>query len=256
MESRESLIALCAEIDALDGWDFSQVRDHRSAVPWDYADIVSAYASESTLLDMGTGGAEILLTFVSPARTVVAVDVCMDMLKSAAQNVINASQANVSLVCADNLALSFQDDSFDLVCNRHSTYSVEEVVRVLRPGGHFVTQQVGRNNSRSILSAFGWSADSYGANYWPAPPSAIADAFREKGLKVLREEEYDVDYWFKDIKSLIFWLRAVPLPESFEIDSHWMGLQKLVEENTTSLGIKTNEHRTLLVCEKAPWFQI
>lgn len=39
--------------------------------------------------------------------------------------------------------LPFKDSSFDVVANRHESFDVGEVYRVLRPGGYFVTQQVG-----------------------------------------------------------------------------------------------------------------
>ena len=38
--------------------------------------------------------------------------------------------------------LPFADNSFDLVLNRHDSYDVNEVRRVLKPGGYFITQDV------------------------------------------------------------------------------------------------------------------
>jgi len=173
------------------------------------------------------------------------------MLMSAQRNLHGASQGDVALVCADNLALSFKDNSFDLVCSRHASFSAEEVARVLRPGGHFITQQVGRNNTESVLSSFGWNAASFGPDHWGPTLSEAADSFRKLGMEVLRQEEYDVEYWFRDLVSLVLWLRSVPLPEPFDVGLHWRGVKTLVDEHTTSQGIKTNEHRTLLVCESA-----
>jgi SAM-dependent methyltransferase len=39
--------------------------------------------------------------------------------------------------------LPLADATFDLVINRHESFDAREVQRVLRPGGTFITQQVG-----------------------------------------------------------------------------------------------------------------
>jgi len=52
--------------------------------------------------------------------------------------------------------LRFSDGSFDVVLNRHAPTEVAEIVRVLRPGGVFITQQVGRRNTENIHSVFGF----------------------------------------------------------------------------------------------------
>jgi hypothetical protein len=40
--------------------------------------------------------------------------------------------------------------------NRHAPTVVAEIVRVLGPGGVFITQQVGRRNTENIHSVFGF----------------------------------------------------------------------------------------------------
>jgi SAM-dependent methyltransferase len=53
--------------------------------------------------------------------------------------------------------LKFDDDSFDVVLLRHLHVYIDEIVRVLRPGGYFVTQAVSMNTSIDMLDAFGWT---------------------------------------------------------------------------------------------------
>ena len=52
-------------------------------------------------------------------------------------------------------ALPFEDSSFSLVVSRHESYVASEVARVLRPGGLFLTQQLGgdSNGFRAALGA-------------------------------------------------------------------------------------------------------
>jgi SAM-dependent methyltransferase len=251
MYSREALATIFSELDQFVGWDFSRVRDRRGQMPWDYGDIARDLARNRTMLDLGTGGAEVLRPIAAQAESVVAVDVSISMLLAAQRNLSEMHQGKISLLCGDSMALSFIDSSFDLVCNRHAPYSISEIARVLRPGGIFITQQVGNRNTENLLRCFGWNASSYGPNYWGPTLTEAAKAAAKEGLKVTRQEECDVEYWFLDIESLLIWLHAVPLPEPFDIERHWPGVRRIVEEHSTEHGIKTNEHRTFLFCENA-----
>lgn len=61
---------------------------------------------------------------------------------------------------------------------------------------------------------------------------------------------YDVSYWFCNVESFVFWLKAVPLPEDFDISKHWREVGRIITEYSTSKGIETNEHRELIIVRK------
>ena len=61
---------------------------------------------------------------------------------------------------------------------------------------------------------------------------------------------YDVRYYFLNVASLVFWLKAVPLPEDFDIEKHWRQVDRIIAEYRTPKGIETNEHRELLSVQK------
>jgi hypothetical protein len=69
-----------------------------------------------------------------------------------------------------------------VVLNRHAPVYAAEIVRVLRPGGVFITQQVGGQNTQSIFSAFGWQ-------------SALETAFGRLGCTTRARAEYNVRHW-------------------------------------------------------------
>ena len=48
--------------------------------------------------------------------------------------------------------MPFGDNSFDIVINRHGNFDVKELFRILKPGGIFVTQQVGAENDRELVN--------------------------------------------------------------------------------------------------------
>ena len=55
--------------------------------------------------------------------------------------------------CSDASRLPFADASFDLIINRHGDFCPVEIRRLLRPGGLFITQQVGSDNDRELVEA-------------------------------------------------------------------------------------------------------
>jgi len=55
------------------GWDFSHIAEkwHCPEPPWNYKLIVKSYLKDTDiLLDMGTGGGEVLLTLGHPSRNI------------------------------------------------------------------------------------------------------------------------------------------------------------------------------------------
>ena len=122
-------------------------------------------------------------------------------------------------------------------------------VRVLRTHGYFVTQQVTDHNTLNILNAFGWTPASFGDSWWQ-PAEQLAAEFQLSGCRVIAKAEYNVRYWFSDVESLVFWLKAVPLPEPFDVEKHREGVNRIIKEYSTSRGIETNEHRELLIVQK------
>lgn len=97
---------------------------------------IIAAARPTNALDVGTGtGRNLALLADAGARRIVGVDISLSML----------AQAATGRVCADARRLPFPDASFDFVCSSLMVGDIEdlpswieEVVRVLTPGGHLV----------------------------------------------------------------------------------------------------------------------
>jgi len=248
--SEEELKRVAASVGERQGWDFSRVRDVCDPVPWDYLDVVRRYLrSSDRVLDVGTGGGEKFLSLAPHFGTGIGVDISAEMIETARKNLASSQVDNVSFEMMRAEALRFPDAEFDVVLNRHCTVHVEETVRALRPGGFFITQQVGKRNTQNILAAFGWGPESSGESWWQELPT-LSEQFQQNGCAVIARAEYDVRYWFLDVESLIFWLRSVPLPEEFDIESHWRQVDRIVTKFSTPEGIETNEHRELLIVQK------
>jgi SAM-dependent methyltransferase len=233
------------------GWDFSSVHAERDPVPWDYQDIVCRYLQPSSrVLDVGTGGGEHFLSLASHLHTGIGIDVDPTMIQVARENTPVSLAGNVSFQVMDAGQLQFPDAGFDLVLNRHTILYPKEIVRVLRPEGFFITQQVGPWNTRNICSLFGCGP---GGEYKTTPSQglgAVGKVLEQNGCAVVARGEYDVRYWFCDVESILFWLEAIPIPEDFDLELHWSLVAQILSDYRTAKGIETNEHREFLVAQK------
>lgn len=246
----EELKQLLNTVGARDGWDFSRVRDQRDPVPWDYRTVVRQYLrSTDRVLDVGTGGGENFLALASHFGAGMGVDVDPAMIAAARRNQEQQQVTHVHFAVMAAEGLQVADESFDVILNRHSVVQVGEVVRVLKPGGYFIHQNVGQRNTANFFAAFGWSQQSFGDDSWPTV-AQLAHDFQVAGCQIRAVAEYDVPYRFLDLPSFIFWCNAVPWPEPFDPDRHWPVINQILERYTTAQGIETNEHRELLIIQK------
>lgn len=245
----DALETASARVGEPQGWDFSRVRALRGEAPWDYEDVVAGFAGPSTrLLDIGTGGGEVLERLAPLVDCAVAVDHQAVMVEVARSRL----GPDTPVLIADCFALPFAADSFGVVTNRHAQVCITEYARVLEPGGLLIVQQVGGRNNQSIFDAFDWGTNE---QQWAAtdrpllPIEALAAGATEAGLEVRRADEYEVEYVFLDLDSLVSHLKAAPFPEPFDPERHLQGVNRL-PSGRSARGIETTEHREILVAQK------
>lgn len=248
--SYTELKAIAETVGELSGWDFSRVQDARAPVPWIYEDLAPRYLTPTDIvLDIGTGGGERFLSLAPYFAAGVGIDLNPSMIATAQSNKIRRNVPNIIFEVMDAHDLALDDATFDVILNRHAEVNVAETVRVLRPFGTFITQQVGPRNTLNVLHAFGWTPESFGESWWQ-PVNELAAGFEAAGCRVVARGEYDVHYWFIDVASFILWLKSVPLPEPFDLERHWESVNRVLRRHTTPRGIETNEHRELLIVQK------
>lgn len=240
------------------GWDFSKMKSEKEPLSWDYEKIVLKYLKKTDrVLDIGTGGGEFFIKLAPHFQKGVGIDLDTEMIKAAKENLPKTLKNKISFLKMDAEHLDIPKQSFDIVINRHSTVFPFQVNKVLKTGGYFITQQVGGENAENIHKIFNWPSNKeYWTNFWrkkgklPQGVENLSRQFRNLGFAIERKESEKVNYWFKDVPSLIFWLKSVPLPEKFEIKKHWEKVNKFIEKYSTPKGIETNQHRVLLVVKR------
>lgn len=141
--------------------------------------------------------------------------------------------------------LAFPDGHFNLVANRHGAYDPQEVRRVLRGGGQFITQQVcSRTNARlhELLTGHGKE------DRWNLA-RAVAQ-LEMAGLRVVEGREEESVTRYHDIGAVIYYLRAVPweIPD-FSVERYYDRLAAIHRLIETDGPLDVPFHTFLIVAE-------
>jgi len=253
MTDRSALIQAWKAEEAIahiHGWDFSHIHGRyreQEDLPWDYRETILKYLrKEDTLLDIDTGGGEFLLSLDHPHENTAATEGYGPNICLCRQTLL---PLGIDFRPGDGKArLPFENDRFHMVINRHGDFCPEEIFRVLKPGGLFVTQQVGAENDRELVQLL------CGDTPLPFPEQYLAPVlqrFREAGFSILEEMECFRPIRFFDVGALVWFARIIPweFPD-FSVDTHLGSLlraQSLLEKQGQLEG---RIHRFLLVARK------
>ena len=168
------------------GWDFSHIegRYTEEELPWDYRQIILDYLKpEMRILDIDTGGGEFLLSLNHPYKNTAATEAYPPNVELCRQTLL---PLGIDFRPGDGKKPPFEDTSFDLVINRHGDFDAREIHRILKPGGLFITQQVGAENDRELVELLCGQTDL------PFPDQYLKitmDRFSQTGFEILDGRE-------------------------------------------------------------------
>lgn len=232
------------------GWDFSYIdnRMKEEKLPWEYGQVVKSYMGEDkVLLDMGTGGGEYLISLDPTPDKTYATESYLPNIEHSRENLAPYG-VEVRAVTGDD-QLPFEDNFFDVIINRHESYCLSEVRRILKPGGVFITQQVGGKNNKEISN---FLLGEY--------PNIIDFEFNlnkalqeieKMNLKVIKQGEYLPKTYFYDIGALVYYAKIIEWEfPNFSVDRCFDELVELQEKLEDQGFIETLEHRFYLVAIK------
>ncbi|MEU8002512.1 class I SAM-dependent methyltransferase [Catellatospora sp. NPDC049111] len=248
--SFEVLLA-AAQAAPLHGWDLSWLRDRieEQPLPWSFGELArKAIDDAESLLDIDTGGGENLARLQPlPARTVATEA----WEPNVAPAVARLRPLGVDVrVHRHGDRLPAADGEFDVVLNRHGHFDPAELWRVLRPGGLFLTQQVGADNDLALNEALGAPAVAH--------PRALTldtavSALRRVGFEVVDGRDARPTMLFRDIAAVVYQLRAVPWQiADFDVDRYDRQLRNLHRYIREHGAFTAHHHRLLVVARKHP----
>ena len=212
------------------GWDFSHLDgryEEGQDIPWNYDAIVRRYLKpEMKLLDYDTGGGEYLLSLGHPYRNTAATEGYPPNVELCRQKLL---PLGIDLrECSDAACIPFEDASFDMVINRHGDFAQPELYRILKPGGMFITQQVGDENDRDLVKMVLPEAEK------PFPGcnlSVQGKAFQKAGFEILQADEFFGSIRFYDTGAFVWFARIIEWEFSgYSVDHCFDGLLKLQEK--------------------------
>lgn len=232
------------------GWDFSHIRgryEEEHDLPWNYESIVKQYLHpDSNLLDYDTGGGEFLLSLNHPYSKTSAtegyppnVQLCREKLLPLG---IDFKE------CNNPSNIPFASEVFHIIINRHGNFCANELYRLLKKDGIFITEQVGSDNDRDLVEQV------LPGTKKPFPHLNLTkqrDVFEKAGFHILCAEEAYRPIKFYDVAAFVWFARIIEWEfPGFSVDRCLDGLlhmQKSIEDNGV---IEGTIHRYLIVAKK------
>ncbi len=239
------------EIAHIQGWDFSHIDgryEEEGELPWDFKTVIKKYLTdEMELLDMETGGGEFLLGLNHPYSKTSAiegykpnVEFCRNKLLPLGIDFKEADGGSI---------LPFENTQFDIVTNRHGDYTLPELKRVLKPGGIFLTQQVGAENDRELVRLLQPEVEDS-----PFPEHVLKIRrmqMQERGFDILESGEAFRPIKFYDVGALVWFAKIIEWEfPGFEVDKYLENLIKAQEILERDGVIQGRIHRFYIVARK------
>ncbi|MBQ9987091.1 MAG: class I SAM-dependent methyltransferase [Erysipelotrichales bacterium] len=238
------------QIAYIQGWDFSHIDgryEEEEDLPWSYKEIIENYLKEEhTILDYDTGGGEFLLSLHHPYHHTAAtegyppnVELCKERLLPLGIDFRECSNAS---------SIPYEDESFDIVINRHGDFDPKELYRILKKGGLFITQQVGEDNDRDLVEMVLPNTPK------PFPGLNLKEQrakFEEAGFQILEEGEAYLPIRFYDIGAFVWFAHIIEWEfPNFSVDNCFTQLLALQHRIEETGYIEGEIHRYMIVAQK------
>jgi SAM-dependent methyltransferase len=232
------------------GWDFSYIANRwiESPISWDYAQVARAHMKpDGSLLDMDTGGGEVLSSLQPLPHTTFAAEgyipnipVARDRLEPLGVKVVQLFEGKEKL--------PFSDSFFDLVLNRHGSFSATEVQRILKPNGIFLTQQVGGENNFQINELLQEHPEfKYSYRTLKRAVGHLVSA----GFQILEQKEEFPETTILDVGALVYYLKVISWQiADFSVEQYYDKLAEIHNTIQKNGHLRIRSHRFLIVSKK------
>ena len=231
------------------GWDFSFIAKRYVEDPtsWDYRQkVLAKFSQVDTLVDLGTGGGEFLATLKPLPPNTRATEAYPPNLPIARARL---EPLRVQIVETELLAdLPFESASFELVIDRHECFSADEIYRILRPGGTFMTEQVGGRNNLRLNELLQEQVDH---KFMAWNLTEAVRQLEEAGFEIIEQREEFPESVFYDIGAVVYYLKAITwqIPD-FTAAKYYDRLQALHNLIQSTGGLALKSHRFYIEARK------
>ncbi|MCD7811596.1 MAG: class I SAM-dependent methyltransferase [Ruminococcus sp.] len=238
------------KIAHIHGWDFSHIHDRyevENDLPWNYEQIVRQYLDNSSnILDYDTGGGEFLLSLNHPYSKTAATEGYPPNVKLCKNRLLPLGIDFKE--CNNPARIPFDDAAFNLIINRHGNFNAQEIYRLLRNDGVFVTEQVGSENDRDLVELVLPETEK------PFPNLNLKEQlqhFENAGFHILKADEVCRPIVFYDVGAFVWFAHIIEWEfPGFSVDKCFeqlLKMQEMVEKDGRIVG---TIHRYLIVVKK------
>ncbi|MBA4689171.1 MAG: SAM-dependent methyltransferase [Candidatus Galacturonibacter soehngenii] len=232
------------------GWDFTHIHgryEEENDLPWNYEKVVRQHIrSNFDMLDYDTGGGEFLLSLGHPySRTSATegykpnVDLCREKLLPLGINF---------RACNKPSEIPYDDNTFDMIINRHGDFNAMELYRLLKNDGIFITQQVGGDNDRDLVEMVLPGTEK---SFPYLNLKEQCKVFENAGFHIIKAEEVFRPIRFYDVGAFVWFAHIIEWEfPGFSVEncfSQLLEMQKMIDETGK---IEGTIHRYLIVARK------
>ncbi|MDE5885097.1 MAG: class I SAM-dependent methyltransferase [Oscillospiraceae bacterium] len=233
------------------GWDFGYL-EHRfdsgeNNLPWDFRQVIRQYVKPTDrLLDIDTGGGEFLLSLGHAHALTSATE-------GYAPNIVLCKEKFDGLgidfhPMTDARKMPFADRQFDVILNRHGRYDVSELLRVLKPGGFFLTQQVGEWNDWELIKKVLPDAQRQFKGHCLVSQVKV---FQDADFEILEQGEAYCPIRFYDTGAFVWFAKVIAWEfVDFSVEKCFENLLSVAQEIQNKGFVSGRIHRFYLVAKK------
>ena len=227
------------------GWSFDSINPvvEHSCDYFYYKEVAYAITPSTIMLDIGCGSGEKSVRYFSNAKKVVMIDNEPEMLKKVEQNkgkvLTSKEQEKFEVKLGDgDVKLDFSNESFDLVVSRHCGANMNEVYRVLKKGGIFISEDVDYKDCFELKKYFGRGQDWENIlNDTPHKKKTLNDCLNV-GFSDIQLKNFYLTEYYPTKEQLKYLLTRTPILDYYDEDVDDKILDKYIADNQTEKGIK------------------
>lgn len=224
------------------------IDDPSTPRPWDLEKILSSYLDCNTkLLDIGCGTGIKIIPFSDFCKQIVGIDINSDMI-NAAKKLITVHVSKIVLAVADGYALPFQDNTFDMVTCMLSRWSIPEISRVLKPGGHAIIEHIGPDDKKELKTYFGKDPLGWRGQKMNETVDECLQECQSSFVAYFDSVSIKNGYWdtFYDYEGLVLLLNNTPTIRNFNMNADSKLLKRAFSELSFENLVRLRQNRILI----------